>query len=56
VKNLSGKTALATGVSRGIGRATALALAEAGAQTLVHYSRAEHFNHYVLQHLARTFH
>jgi NAD(P)-dependent dehydrogenase (short-subunit alcohol dehydrogenase family) len=36
--NLSGKTALVTGASRGIGRATALALAEAGAQVLVHYS------------------
>ena len=35
---LSGKTALVTGASRGIGRATALALAEAGAQVLVHFS------------------
>ena len=34
---LSGKTALVTGASRGIGRATALALAKAGAQVLVHY-------------------
>jgi NAD(P)-dependent dehydrogenase (short-subunit alcohol dehydrogenase family) len=32
---------LVTGASRGIGRATALALAEVGAQVLVHYSRAE---------------
>jgi 3-oxoacyl-[acyl-carrier protein] reductase len=37
--NLSGKTALVTGASRGIGRASALALAEAGAQVLVHYGR-----------------
>jgi NAD(P)-dependent dehydrogenase (short-subunit alcohol dehydrogenase family) len=37
--NLSGKTALVTGASRGIGRASALALAKAGAQVLVHYSR-----------------
>jgi len=35
---LSGKTALVTGASRGIGRATALALSKAGAQVLVHYS------------------
>ena len=35
---LSGKTALVTGASRGIGRATALALAGRGAQVLVHYS------------------
>jgi NAD(P)-dependent dehydrogenase (short-subunit alcohol dehydrogenase family) len=33
----NGKTALVTGASRGIGRAAALALAEAGAQVLVHY-------------------
>jgi 3-oxoacyl-[acyl-carrier protein] reductase len=37
--NLSGKTALVTGASRGIGRASALALATAGAQVLVHYGR-----------------
>jgi 3-oxoacyl-[acyl-carrier protein] reductase len=37
--NLSGKTALVTGASRGIGRATALALAKAGACVLVHYGR-----------------
>ena len=34
--NLSGKTAFVTGASRGIGRASALALAQAGAQVLVH--------------------
>jgi 3-oxoacyl-[acyl-carrier protein] reductase len=39
--NLSGKTALVTGASRGIGRASALALAQAGAQVLVHYSSGE---------------
>jgi 3-oxoacyl-[acyl-carrier protein] reductase len=37
--DLSGKTALVTGASRGIGRATALALAKAGACVLVHYGR-----------------
>lgn len=37
--NLTGKTALVAGASRGIGRASALALAAAGAQVLVHYNR-----------------
>jgi 3-oxoacyl-[acyl-carrier protein] reductase len=37
--SLMGKTALVTGASRGIGRASALALAAAGAQVLVHYGR-----------------
>ena len=41
MRNLSGKTALVTGASRGIGRASALALAQAGAQVLVHYSSGE---------------
>ena len=39
--NLSGKTALVTGASRGIGRASALALAKVGAQVLVHYGSGE---------------
>jgi 3-oxoacyl-[acyl-carrier protein] reductase len=37
---LENKTALVTGASRGIGRATAVALAEAGAYVLVHYGRS----------------
>src|ERR1700692_711825 len=37
---LQGKTALVTGASRGIGRATASALAAAGAHVLVHYGRS----------------
>ena len=39
--SLSGKTALVTGASRGIGRASAIALARMGAQVLVHYSTGE---------------
>jgi NAD(P)-dependent dehydrogenase (short-subunit alcohol dehydrogenase family) len=38
--SLTNKTALVTGASRGIGRATASALAEAGAHILVHYGRS----------------
>ena len=37
---LQSKTALVTGASRGIGRATAAALARAGAHVLVHYGRS----------------
>jgi NAD(P)-dependent dehydrogenase (short-subunit alcohol dehydrogenase family) len=37
--DLAGKIALVTGASRGIGRATALALAQRGARVLVHYGR-----------------
>jgi 3-oxoacyl-[acyl-carrier protein] reductase len=37
---LQNKTALVTGASRGIGRATAVALANAGAHVLVHYGRS----------------
>jgi NAD(P)-dependent dehydrogenase (short-subunit alcohol dehydrogenase family) len=36
---LANKTALVTGASRGMGRATALALAAAGARIIVHYGR-----------------
>jgi 3-oxoacyl-[acyl-carrier protein] reductase len=37
---LTNKTVLVTGASRGIGRATASALADAGAHVLVHYGRS----------------
>jgi 3-oxoacyl-[acyl-carrier protein] reductase len=40
MSTLQNKTALVTGASRGIGRATALALARAGANVLVHYGRS----------------
>ena len=40
MSTLQNKTALVTGASRGIGRATALALSNAGAHVLVHYGRS----------------
>jgi NAD(P)-dependent dehydrogenase (short-subunit alcohol dehydrogenase family) len=54
MNNLSGKHALVTGASRGIGRAAALALAEAGAQILVHYSSAEKAADAVVAEIRRT--
>jgi 3-oxoacyl-[acyl-carrier protein] reductase len=51
---LSGKTALVTGASRGIGRASALALARAGAQVLVHYSSGEKAATAVVEEIRRT--
>jgi 3-oxoacyl-[acyl-carrier protein] reductase len=38
--NLANKTALVTGASRGIGRASASALAQAGAHVIAHYGKA----------------
>ena len=38
MNDMKGKTALVTGASRGIGRASALAIAKKGARVLVHYS------------------
>jgi NAD(P)-dependent dehydrogenase (short-subunit alcohol dehydrogenase family) len=40
MSGLTNKTALVTGASRGIGRATAQALAAEGARVIVHYGRA----------------
>src|SRR6266446_5172052 len=37
---LQGRTALVTGASRGIGRATALAFAGAGARVVIHYGKS----------------
>jgi 3-oxoacyl-[acyl-carrier protein] reductase len=48
--DLSGRVALVTGGSRGIGRATCLMLAEAGAKVVVHYrSKADAANEVVAQ-------
>jgi 3-oxoacyl-[acyl-carrier protein] reductase len=41
MQSLLRKTALVTGASRGIGRAIAIALADAGAHVLVHYGRSQ---------------
>jgi 3-oxoacyl-[acyl-carrier protein] reductase len=51
---LSGKTALVTGASRGIGRASALALAIAGAQVLVHYGRGAKEAEAVVEEIRKT--
>src|SRR3984885_11770742 len=48
---LLNKTALVTGASRGIGRATASALAAAGARVLVHYGRSARDAHSLVAHI-----
>jgi 3-oxoacyl-[acyl-carrier protein] reductase len=51
---LAGKTALVTGASRGIGRSSALALAQGGARLLIHYSRGEQEAEAVVQEIRKT--
>jgi 3-oxoacyl-[acyl-carrier protein] reductase len=50
--DLSHKSALVTGASRGIGRAVALALAEAGAEVIVHYGASAAEAHAVVAQIA----
>lgn len=52
--NLQGKTALVTGASRGIGRASALALAAAGARVLIHYNTGAAEAEAVAAHIRQT--
>jgi 3-oxoacyl-[acyl-carrier protein] reductase len=54
MSNLEGKTALVTGGSRGIGRSTALALAKAGAQVVVHFGTNEKEANAVVEEIAQT--
>ena len=48
------KTALVTGASRGIGRATAISLASEGAHVFVHYGRGESEAAAVVEHIRRA--
>lgn len=41
MNNLTGKTALITGASKRLGRATALTLADNGINTIIHYNKSE---------------
>lgn len=50
--SLGGKTALVTGAARRIGRATALALARAGANVIVHYRSSEEQAHSLVEEIS----
>lgn len=52
--NLSGKVALVTGSSRGIGKATAVRLAEAGCDVVVNYVSARSEAHVTAQQVRKT--
>jgi NAD(P)-dependent dehydrogenase (short-subunit alcohol dehydrogenase family) len=52
--SLTGKTALVTGASRGIGRAIALRLASEGASVTIHYRRDEEAAHSVATEIGTT--
>jgi 3-oxoacyl-[acyl-carrier protein] reductase len=51
---LEGKTALVTGASRGIGRAAALALAQAGAAVVINYARSDKEARLVLEEIEQA--
>ncbi len=50
---IEGKVAVVTGAGKRVGRAIALALAERGAELVVHYHQSEHEAHEVLAHAKR---
>jgi len=53
-KNLSGKIALVTGASRGIGKAIAVSLGKLGAEVIVNYSSSEDKAEEVVQTIKKT--